>query len=120
MVTVRTKKELENALLRKEEKILVVGSLAEEFKKKKRRSKAAKLGGLALILGGVVALPFTGGASAAGIAAGASALTVGTVVISAAELAIIVGGSVALVGVIKGAKVTFNPDGSVTIETQKK
>jgi hypothetical protein len=44
-------------------------------------------------------------------------LTIGTVVISTTELAILVGGGVAMTALLKGyGKVKINPDGSVTIE----
>lgn len=65
-------------------------------------------------------LPFTGGASAAGIGAGAMALTIGTVSMSVAELAVLVGEVVAVLGILKGAKVKFNSDGSVEIEPKYK
>lgn len=63
---------------------------------------------------GFLAAPFTGGTSLAATAAG---LTLGSLTISVAELAIIVGGAVAITGIVKGCKnITFNPDGSVTME----
>ena len=100
--------------------IVVKGAFAEELKKKathqKRAKKGAIIGGGALVLGGLALAPFTGGASAAGAAAGATALTVGSLSLTTAELAIIVGGGIAMAGLLKGYNIKFNRDGSVTLE----
>lgn len=69
--------------------------------------------------GSVAAIPFTGGASAAGVAIGAG-LTIGTVTISTTELAIICGTVIALKGIDKGCKVKFSPDGGVEVSPQYK
>lgn len=97
MVTVRTKQELEVALKNKATSIRIEGPYAKTFanavRSRKRKAKvAAGVGALALI-GGVAAAPFTGGASLAGSAAGLAAmgLTIGTITISTAELAMILG-----------------------------
>lgn len=97
MVTVRTKQELEVALKNKATSIRIEGPYAKTFanavRSRKRKTKvAAGVGALALI-GGVAAAPFTGGASLAGSAAGLAAmgLTIGTITISTAELAMILG-----------------------------
>lgn len=126
MVTVYTKEELAKAIENRTPEILCKGEVAKYFKKKKNRKKWMKLAAGALIVGGIAALPFTGGASAAGIAAGtgiaagAMGLTVGTVVISTAELAILCGTILGLAGILTGAEVTFNKDGSVTIKPKYK
>lgn len=120
MVTVRTKVEFNEALKQKPSVIHVEGELAETIRKRTKIKKIGKGAGLALLIGGVVLLPFTGGASVASIGAGAMALTVGTVSVSVAELAILVGGVIAVLGVLKGAKVKFNSDGSVEIEPKYK
>ena len=39
-----------------------------------------------------------------------------TVAISAAELAILVGGSVAVIAILKGRKIRLEKDGTVTVE----
>lgn len=101
MITVRTKEELEQALKNNQgSSIRVEGpyakTVANQFRNQFRKKKvgtAAMIGGGLAVLGGVVAAPFTGGASLAGSAAGAAALglTIGTVTISAAELAMILG-----------------------------
>lgn len=116
MKTVSTKKELKIAIEQKQFPIKCIGEIAQELKKKKKRSKASIVGGVALLVAGTAAIPFTGGASAAGAAAGAMALTAGSLVISTAELAILVGGGIALAGILKGRKVKLDSDGSVTIE----
>lgn len=114
MVTVYTKQELAKAIENRTSQILCKGEVAKEFVKRRKRKKLGKIAGAAMVVGGIVALPFTGGVSAAGIAAGAG-LTIGTVFISTAELAIICGTIIAVTGVLKGAEVTFNADGSVTV-----
>lgn len=119
MVTVYTKEELAKAIENRTPQILCKGEVAKEFVNKKKRKKLATVAGAAMIVGGIAALPFTGGTSAAGIVAGAG-LTVGTVVISTTELAIICGTIIALAGILKGAKITYNADGSVVVEPQYK
>lgn len=97
MVTVRTKQELEVAMKNKAASIRIEGPYAKTFanavrSRKRKTNVAVGVGALALI-GGVAAAPFTGGASLAGSAAGLAAmgLTIGTVTISTAELAMILG-----------------------------
>lgn len=99
-------------------KILCKGEIARQLAKKKKRKRAARIGvGGALIIGGIVAIPLTGGASLLGtLGAAAVGLTVGTITISAAELAILLGGVVALTGIVSGGKVTFKNDGSVEFD----
>lgn len=96
------------------------GEIAEKIIRKKKRKKGAVIGGIALVVGGLAALPFTGGVSAAGILGGLG-LTVGAVTISAAELAILEGGSVTVYGIYKGYNVEFKsgPDGPVVVLTGK-
>lgn len=123
MKTVSTKEELKRAIENKQFPIKCVGEIGQQLIKRKKRSKAAKITGAALLVGGIAAIPFTGGASAAGAAAGASAmgLTIAgagagaIATISAAELAILLGGGIALVGILKGRKVRLKRDGSVEI-----
>ena len=100
MVIVRSKQELEVAMKNKAASIRIEGPYAKTFanavRSRRRKAKVAKgaigFGALAVI-GGLVAAPFTGGASLAGTVMGATAmgLTVGTVTISTAELAMILG-----------------------------
>lgn len=117
MVTVSTKAEFNNALKSHEKQIRCVGEMAEVFKKKRKTKRAAVATGIAAIIGGVTAIPFTGGASAVGAVAGVAGLTVGTISISAAELAILFGGTIATIGVVKGCKVKFEKgDISVIVE----
>lgn len=121
MITVYSKEEFNSAVKAGEKKIVVKGAFAEELKKKATRQKRAKkgaiIGGVGIVLGGLALAPFTGGASAAGAIAGATALTVGSLSMTTAELAIIVGGGIAMTSLIKGYKrIKFNADGSVTIE----
>lgn len=100
MVIVRSKQELEVAMKNKAASIRIESPYAKTFanavRSRRRKAKVAKgaigFGALAVI-GGLVAAPFTGGASLAGTVMGATAmgLTVGTVTISTAELAMILG-----------------------------
>lgn len=131
MVTVYTKEELAKAIENKTTKILCKGDVANEIIEKFLKRKRNRLGifaGLAMIAAGTVSLPFTGGMSAACIAAGAGlaglatkpGLTLGLVEISTAELAIICGTIIAIVAILSGAKVTFNADGTVEVEPEYK
>ena len=79
MTTVYTKEELQKAIKRKEFPISCRGEIAEQLKKRKKRSKAAKLGGAAVVIAGLAALPFTGGASAGAAAMGLTATAAATV-----------------------------------------
>ena len=119
MVTVYTKEELEQALRAKESHIRIKGELAEVIKKKVKRQKTAKkigIGTAAIGAAALIAAPLTGGASLIA-GAGAMGLTIGTVTVSAAELAILVGGTVAITALLKGyKKVKMNSDGSIELE----
>lgn len=115
MKTVYTKEELEKAFTQREKLICVKGALAQKIISNKRRSKTALWGGLSLVAISLLAIPFTGGTSSAGVATGIAGLTVGSVTISTAELAILCGTALGLAGIIAGAKVTFN-NGNVIIE----
>ena len=112
---VYTTKELEEAIKAGETKLLAKGELAEKIRNQKKRKNRRLIGGLALAAAGLVALPFTWGASTP-LLLGGLGLTIGTVTISAAELAILVGGSIAIIGLCKDYTITFNSDGSVTLE----
>ena len=132
MVTVYTKEELAKAIENKTTKILCKGDVAneitKEFRNKRNRNWLGTFAGLAMIAAGTVALPFTGGISAAGIAAGAgiaasaarAGLKLGPIEISTTELAIICGTIIAVLAILKGMRVTFKPDGSVIVEPKYK
>lgn len=120
MITVTTQQELEQAIFNREPKILCKGEAAKPFLKKRKRKRFAIIGGAALTILGAVAIPFTGGASTGIIAMG---LTIGTVTISTAELAIICGTVIATAGILKGGKVNFKvnaKDGSIEVEFEPK
>ena len=97
MIVVRTKEELQEAIKNKVDSIRIEGPYAgivvQKIRSRKKVKKMAMGVGALALVGGVVAAPFTGGASLAGSAAGLTAmgLTVGTVTISTAELAMILG-----------------------------
>lgn len=118
MKVVYTTTELEEAIKAGEIRLLLKGEIAEMIRKRKARKKRTLLGGLALAAAGLAALPFTMGASTP-LLIGGLGLTIGSVTISAVELAILVGGSLAIIGIYKGYNITFNPDGSVTIERKE-
>ena len=124
MKTVYTKEQLEETL-KKGETALVKGSLAseicEKYKTRKKVCKSTAIAGGAIAVAGLVAAPFTGGTSLAGTAVGLGAmgLTIGTITISIGELALLLGAGLAVYGIYKKCKVTFNKDGSVTIEPCK-
>ena len=111
--------------LKKGETALVKGSLAseirEKFEKRKKVRKSTAITGGAIAIAGLVAAPFTGGTSLVGTAVGLGAmgLTIGTITISIGELALLLGAALAAYGISRGCKVTFNKDGSVTIEPVK-
>ncbi len=115
---ITTKDEFKSALERKERRILVGGDLAKKFKRRKQMSVAAKVGGGLLIAASAIAIPFSGGASSAGMVTGAGmmGLTIGSVSISSLDLAIIVGGALGMYGIHNKCKVTFNSDGTVVVE----
>ena len=138
MVTVYTKEELAKAIENKTPIILCKGDVANEITKeylnKRNKNRLGTIAGLAMIAAGTVALPFTGGMSAAGIAAGVgiaagtgiaaiaarTGLKLGPIEMSPIELAIICGTIIALAAIQKGAKVTFKSDGSVIVEPKYK
>lgn len=72
--TVNNRQDLESALRRKENRIIIVGSLADEIrekaKSKQKKKKVAKVASAAAIAGGIIAAPFTAGTSLAATAAG--------------------------------------------------
>lgn len=126
MITVSTKEDLKRALENKEKQIKVTGKLAETMRRKSKVRKASKFGAAALIIGGIIAIPFTGGASS-GVTAMDLAMTgltvgttVGTVTISTAELAILCGFIIGMTGLLKGAKIKFCSDGTVEVEPKYK
>ena len=132
MVTVYTKEELAKAIENKTTKILCKGDVANEITKefldKRKKNRRGILAGVAMIAAGTVGLPFTGGVSAVGIVAGAGSaviaaragLKLGPIEMSPGELAIICGTIIAVVAILRGARVTFNKDGSVIVEPKYK
>lgn len=110
MRTVRTEDELKAAFAAKETRIIVKGPMAERMVKKVKTKKAAKIGGIALVLASLAAIPFTGGASAIGVGAG---LTMGGLVVTAGELAILCGFALGVYGIYKGSrvKIKMTPEG---------
>lgn len=126
-INVFTKKELEEALKNKSvNRIIVEGPLAKEMKSKAKRKKIIKgslLTGSLIAAGALIAAPFTGGTSLIAGAAGltATALTAGAVTISAAELAMLIGGGVSAVAlaIMNDYKIEFE-NGRVVIEKNTK
>ena len=132
MVTVYTKEELAKAIENKTPIILCKGDVANEITKefldKRKKNSLGILAGIAMIAAGTVALPFTGGMSAAGIAAGAgiaaiaarAGLKLGPIEMSPTELAIICGTIIAVARISRDVRVTFKPDGTLIIELKFK
>lgn len=104
---ITTKEKLAKAIKSGQSRIIVGGELANEIIRKDKRKRNMKIGGTALLIGSLAAIPFTGGVSAAGAAA-AMGLTAGSFTISTAELFLLCGTSVALVGLSKGYNVKFD------------
>ena len=128
MTTVSNKEDFKKALERRETQIIVTGQLAKEMRKKKSKKKKIGIAGVVIATACIAAIPFTGGASAAG-AAGAMGLTAagaaaGATAMSAAEIALLLGVSggigLGIIGLCKGYKVIYKPDGSVFVEPQYK
>lgn len=127
MITVKTEDELKQAIKNnKGESIRVEGAyaktLAKKISSKKKVKKVAIGGGLALV-GCLLAAPFTGGASLLGVAAGATAMgvTIGTVTLTTAELAMIIGATAGVVGlaISKGYKIKIGK-GDAYVELEPK
>ena len=118
MTTVSTKQELISAIERREKQIIATGEIAASIRKKVKVKKGAKVGSLVLAIGGLIAIPFTGGASAGLTAAGLTCLT-GAVTLTGGEILIlcgILGGTaIGLAGVLRDSKVEFKPDGTVVV-----
>lgn len=97
MVVVRTKEELQEAIKNKVDSIRIegpyAGIVAQKIRSRKKVKKVAIGVGTLALVGGVIAAPFTGGASLAGSAAGLTAmgLTVGAITISTTQLAMLLG-----------------------------
>lgn len=123
---VYTKNELKEALSSKSFPIIIKGEYAKEIKKKykarKRIKKGALIGGVTTAVAGLVAMPFTGGASGAVSAMGvtnaisamgmtATGLAIGTATIPVAELCVLCGFTLGLIGLFQGrkVKVRFGP-----------
>ena len=115
MKDVFNKSELQNAINNGETYIVCHGSIASELRSKKEKCNTAKKVGVGLALFGLALAPFTMGTSLGVTAMG---LTAGSFTISAAELAIIAGGSVAIYGIHKGYDIELQSDGSVVVKAK--
>lgn len=97
MVVVRTKEELQEAIKNKVDSIRIegpyAGIVAQKIRSRKKVKKVAIGVGTLALVGGVIAAPFTGGASLAGSAVGLTAmgLTVGVITITTTQLAMLLG-----------------------------
>lgn len=97
MVVVRTKEELQETIKNKVDSIRIegpyAGIVAQKIRSRKKVKKVAIGVGTLALVGGVIAAPFTGGASLAGSAVGLTAmgLTVGAVTITTTQLAMLLG-----------------------------
>ena len=123
MTTVSTKQELISAIERRETQIIATGEIAASIRRKVKVKKGAKVGGLVLAIGGLLAIPFTGGASAGLTAAGLTCLT-GEATLTGTQILILCGiiglTAMGLSGRIQTADVEFMPNGQVKINLQFK
>lgn len=123
MKTVETINELKTDLENRDRYIVVQGDAAKAIRAKATRRKTARwivIGGVLLSIAGLAAVKYTGGKSTIATAGGAVVstvgLTAGTLTISTAELAILIGGGVAMTALLLGRKIYFKSNGSVVIE----
>ena len=123
MTTVSTKQELVSAIERREKQIIATGEIAASIRKKVKVKKGAKVGGLVLAIGGLLAIPFTGGASAGLTAAGLTCLT-GAATLTGTQILILCGivgvTAMGLSGKLKTCEVEFMPNGPVKLRLQYK
>ena len=123
MTTVSTKQELISAIERREKQIIATGEIAASIRRKVKVKKGAKVGGLVLAIGGILAIPFTGGASAGLTAAGLTCLS-GAVTLTGTQILILCGivgvTAMGLSGKLKTCEVEFMPNGPVKLRLQYK
>ena len=123
MTTVSTKQELISAIERREKQIIATGEIAASIRRKVKVKKGAKVGGLVLAIGGLLAIPFTGGASAGLTAAGLTCLT-GVATLRGTQRLILCGivgvTAMGLSGKLKTCEVEFMPNGPVKLRLQYK
>ena len=121
MTTVSTKQELISAIERREKQIIATGEIAASIRRKVK--KGAKVGGVVLAIGGLLAIPFTGGASAGLTAAGLTCLT-GVATLTGTQILILCGivgvTAMGLSGKLKTCEVEFMPNGPVKLRLQYK
>lgn len=121
MQTVYTKNELKNALKAGERHFLCKGELAKTLIRKRKMRRGAKVAGILAGIGCIAAAPFTFGSSL-GVGAGiiATGFTLGTLTMSAGELAIICGTALAALGISMRCKVRcgYFSDGSVGLNVE--
>lgn len=123
MTTVSTKQELISAIERREKQIIATGEIAANIRRKVKVKKGAKVGGLVLAIGGLLAIPFTGGTSAGLTAAGLTCLT-GAATLTGTQILILCGivgvTAMGLSGKLKTCEVEFMPNGPVKLRLQYK
>lgn len=108
---------MKKLIIQGEKHFLLKGEIAKQIIKKKQRSKAAKIaGGVLAGVGVLTAIP-TGGASLGVTAMG---LTIGTITMSAAELAIIFGGSTLVISALKGRNIKLRNKDKLGNEVEMK
>lgn len=126
MIVVRTKEELQEAIKNKVDSIRIegpyAGIVAQKIRSRKKVKKGAIGVGTLALVGGVIAAPFTGGASLAGSAVGLTAmgLTVGAVTLTTTQLAMLlgVGGSLLAYSIHEkySLKLVKDKEGNVSVE----
>lgn len=113
MKTVRTKQELITGIKNGETHFRCEGEVFRALERKSRITKASKVGGALATIGGLAALPFTGGLSGTALLGSGAMMAASSTTISTAALIIILGsGAIALTAVLKGRNVSikYYPD----------
>ena len=124
MIVVRTKEELQEAIKNKVDSIRIegpyAGIVAQKIRSRKKVKKMAIGVGTLALVGGVIAAPFTGGASLAGSGLTAMGLTVGAVTLTTTQLAMLlgVGGSLLAYSIHEkySLKLVKDKEGNVSVE----
>lgn len=135
-VTVSTKEELETAVKNNTDKIIITGDLAQKIisaQKKKSVAKKAGIGGAVVAglatVGGIMAAPITGGASAVAGLSYAVATTAGgtAVALTTTELIAVCGTVLGALGIAAGVINTISKNynvkvsaGATTVECTRK
>lgn len=108
MRTIRTKQELITGIKNGETHFRCEGEVFKALERKRKITKASKIGGVMASIGGIAVLPFTGGLSGTALLGSGAMMAASSTTISTAALIIILGsGAIALAAVLKGRNVSI-------------